>query len=55
MPLVDEEQVLARKDRVELLHRAINSLDKELLDDTIYKKKRLELERMRIHNKSEKL
>ena len=55
MTKIDEDYVLPRKDRVDLLHRAINSLDKELLDDTIYKRNRLELERVRLHNKSEKV
>ena len=38
-----------------LLHRAIDSLDQEILDDTQQKRKRLELERERIHAKSERV
>ncbi len=53
VPLIDEEKVLSQRERSELLHRAINSLDRELADDTMYKKNHLEIERLRIHNKSE--
>lgn len=54
VPYVDHDLIMRRDDRVQLLHRAINALEHEILDETLYKKKKLEIQRSQIQRKGAK-